>query len=385
MNVLNNENLNVLIQERQGPCLSVFTPTHRRWNELSQDMLRFKNIIKETEKKLSESGMSAGQIEKFLQPVYKISDDREFWNHQQDGLAIYVAPDEFYTLRLPFRFKEKIFLNKKFYTKDLLPVFNGDRDFYVLALDVHNIRMFRGYHYSVREINMGKTPVNMDDTLGLDNDWEKKMQYRAEISTGNTHRANFHGHGVRNDATMRKRDILRFFEMVNDGVINILKNERAPLILAGVEYVIPLYKEANKYPNIYEDYLKYDTDITRDNDLHERASTLLEPYFDSQIQQELEHYGDLASSERASDKAEDIIKAAFENRVAVLFVNTDEEIWGKFDINDYSAAVHNQKEPGDEDLMDLAATQTLLHNGTIYTLDKKRIPNNRSMAAIYRF
>jgi hypothetical protein len=385
MDVLNNDILTMLIRERPGPCLSVFTPTHKEWNGITQDMLLFKNQLKEAEKILTDSGMPAAKINKFLAPAYNIAEDREFWNHQQNGLAIYISEDEFYNFKSPFSFQPNIYLNNRFYTKHLLPVYNGDREFFVLSLDVHNIRMFRAYHYSIKEIDLGEFPVNMDVTLGLDNDWEKKMQYRAEISRGNTHRANFHGHGSRNDATMRKRDIQRFFELVNDALVNLLKDEKAPLILAGVEQSVPLFREGSKYGNLYEEYLPIDVDFTDPIEMFDKANKLIEPYFHENIEKDLIRYGNMSGTGKATDSPGEILKAAHENRVSVLFVNTDEEIWGKFDIENYSTIVHKEKHPGDEDLVDLAATQTLLRNGTIYTLPKEKMPNGASVAAIFRF
>jgi hypothetical protein len=385
MDVLNNEVLTMLIQERSGPCISIFTPTHRQWNELNQDMLRFKNRLKEAEKILADSGMSSGEVSKFLHQGYRYADDREFWNHQQDGLAIYISNDEFYDVRVPFSFQPKVYLNNRFYTKHLLPVYNGDRDFFVLSLDVHNIRMFRAYHYKIREMDLNGVPVDMDEALGLDNDWEKKMQYRAEISRGNTQRANFHGHGARNDATMRKRDIFRFYEMLNDALMNILKNEKSPLVLAGVEQSVPIYREANKYQHLYEQHLQIDADHTEPNELFDKANRLLDPYFNENAEKDLKKYGDMKGTGKASDNPGEIIRAAYENRVSILFLNNEEEIWGKFNKEDYSTEVHQEKLNGDEDLVDLAATQTLLRNGVIYTLPKNKIPNGRPMAAIFRF
>jgi hypothetical protein len=385
MEVLNNEVLTMLIQERQGPCLSIFTPTHRQWNELNQDMLRFRNQLKEAEKILSDNSMSSGEINRFLEPAYRLAEDREFWNYQKDGLAVYISENEFYEIKSPFNFPAKIYLNNRFYTKHLLPVYNGDRDFFILSLDVHNIRLFRAYHFNIREIDLGNIPVNIEDALGIDKDREKSLQFRTEISTGNTHRANFHGHGVRTDAAMRKKDIARFFEMVNEGLINILKNEKSPLILAGVEQSFPLYREANKYPNLYKEYLQVDVDFIDPNELYDRANTLLDPYFNDIIEKDLIRYGNSITSGRASDSIEDILKAAYDNRVSVLFVNPEVELWGKFDKEKYKTILHNSKQNGDEDLVDLAATQTLLRNGTIYTLSKEKMPNENSVAALYRY
>jgi hypothetical protein len=46
---------------------------------------------------------------------------------------------------------------------------------------------------------------------------------------------------------------------------------------------------------------------------------------------------------------------------------------------------HQEERPGDDELLDLAATQTLLHGGAVYGVEPDEVPDGQLVAAVYRF
>ena len=63
-------------------------------------------------------------------------------------------------------------------------------------------------------------------------------------------------HGAGSGSASAKDDLLRYFRLVEDGLTEFLKGDRVPLVLAGVEYLLPIYKEANTYPNLIDMVIK---------------------------------------------------------------------------------------------------------------------------------
>jgi hypothetical protein len=59
--------------------------------------------------------------------------------------------------------------------------------------------------------------------------------------------------------------------------------------------------------------------------------------------------------------------------------------WGSFDAAEQTLEMHVEAQPGDEDLLDLAALQTLAQGGTVYEVRPEQMPDNAPMAAIYRY
>ena len=60
----------------------------------------------------------------------------------------------------------------------------------------------------------------------------------------------FHGHDIADD---EKTNILRFFHSVNEGLNALIEDKTIPMILAGVDYLLPIYREASTYQNVLKD------------------------------------------------------------------------------------------------------------------------------------
>ncbi len=52
----------------------------------------------------------------------------------------------------------------------------------------------------------------------------------------------------------------------------------------------------------------------------------------------------------------------------------------------YALPSHCQsEEPGDEDLLDLAAVKTFLNSGNIYAVEPEKVPGGEPFAAVFRY
>ncbi|MDX2243921.1 MAG: hypothetical protein NW224_24865 [Leptolyngbyaceae cyanobacterium bins.302] len=47
--------------------------------------------------------------------------------------------------------------------------------------------------------------------------------------------------------------------------------------------------------------------------------------------------------------------------------------------------IHNDAQPGDEDLLNAAAIQTLFHGGTVYAVEPQNVPDDAPVAAVFRY
>ena len=64
----------------------------------------------------------------------------------------------------------------------------------------------------------------------------------------------------------------------------------------------------------------------------------------------------------------EIIPAAHEGRVRVLFVGDERDAWGEYDASEGRVRVHPTRVNGDTDLTELAVAETLLHGGDVHVL-----------------
>lgn len=93
----------------------------------------------------------------------------------------------------------------------------------------------------------------------------------------------------------------------------------------------------------------------------------------------------MAGTGQTATRAEEVIPAAIQGRVEILFVALGVQVWGRFDPNAYAVHVHDAPEPGDEDLLDLAAIHSWLNRGVVYAVAPEDIPGGNHLAAIFRY
>jgi len=380
---LTRDEVRLLLQQSPGPCVSIFLPTHRAGAEIQQDPIRLKNLLGEAETKLSGGGLRHAQAQAILEPARKLLNDTFFWHYQSDGLALFLSSDLFRYHRVPLEFTELVVVTHRFHIKPLLRLFTGDGMFYVLALSQNEIRLLQGTRHRVDEVELEHVPASLRDALKYD-DPEKQLQFHTPAPVGRGRRAAiFHGHGAGVDDAKDK--ILRYFRQINGGVQELLKDEQAPLVLAGVDYLFPIYKEANTYRHLMSEGIPGNPEALRPAELHERAWSIVKPYFRKVQDEAAARYRRLAGSGQASHDLETILSASYQGRVDELFVAVGVQKWGTFDPNLSAAQFHAKSEPGDEDLLDLATLQTLLNGGAVFALEPEMMPDEAPLAAIFRY
>jgi hypothetical protein len=383
MSLLTPTELKTLAEKREGPFVSIFMPTHRLGAETEQNRIRLKNLVKEAETRLVEYGLRRPEARTLLQPARIRVDDSTFWQRQSDGLGMFLAPDFSRTYHLPLNFEELLVVANAFHLKPLLPLLKGDGRFYILALSQNDVRLFQGSRYTVNKVDIKNMPESLSEALWYE-DPQKQQQFHTGTPGGQGERpAMFHGQGVGVNDT--KDTILRYFHQIDRGLQKILKNEQAPLVLASVAYLFPIYREANTYPHLVEESIAGNPETMNAEELHRRAWTVVEPFFQQPQQEAMARYHELANTEKTSRDIREIVPAAHYGRVDTLFVAVGYQQWGYFESDTDTIHLHAEAESGDEDLLDAAAVQTFLHGGAVYAMQPENVPDRVPLAAIFRF
>jgi hypothetical protein len=389
------DDLRELTRKLNELCISIYMPTHRAGREVQQDPIRLKNLLGETEERLIAGGLRTPEAQDLLEPAQNLLWNSLFWQHQSDGLAIFLSSEVFRYYRLPFNFEALVVVTDRFHVKPLLPLLSGDGRFYVLALSQNEIRLLQGTRYSVSEVNLEHVPESLPEILKWD-DPEKQLQFHTTTRTPGGERvrptvkrkrpAIFHGHGVAS-ADDPKDHIARYFHRVDEGLGEVLGGTRAPLVLAGVDYLLPIYQGANTYPHLVDEGIEGNPEELSAEELHERAWAIVHPLFLTAQEEAAAQYRQLAGagSEQTSNDLKQVVPAAYHGRVETLFVAIGLQQWGSFDPHTSVVSLHEEAQPGDEDLLDYAAVQTLLNGGTVYAVESEKVPYEAPLAAVFRY
>jgi hypothetical protein len=255
----------------------------------------------------------------------------------------------------------------------------------VLALSHADVRLFACTPLTVAEVELGGTPRSLAEALRYDTP-QKQVEFRSArmARAGERGAAMFHGHAA--VAVDQNRDLHQFFRQVDEGVRRALGEPRAPLALAGVGYLLPLYRGANTYPNLLDRGVEGNPELLTGRELQQRAWEVVKPVFSAQVQVAVERYYRLASTSlQATDDLETIVRAAHRGRVDLLWVARQAHRWGRYDPDTDIVELRDTPNPGAEDLLDFAAAHTLLNDGTVRVVEPAQVPDEVEIAAIFRY
>ncbi len=380
--------LKQLAETRGAACVSIYMPTHREGAEVQQDPIRLRNLLAEAERRLLGLGWRTPDVQAMLAPASAWLAPHNFGQRQWEALSFFFAPNLFRHHPLPFGSRELLVIGNRFHLKPLLPLLRPDGVFYILALSQNQVRLLQGTRHTVAEVDLANVPRNLADALRYD-EKEKQPQFFAAMRTAGGPSAGVQVMHMGRGAVPEdpKTDLLRYFHQIDDGLREWLGASQALLVLAGVEYLHPLYREANSYPHLVDVGLPGNPDDLRPADLHARAWEIVRPKIVRVREEAVARFKRLhgEGAGRASTMVEDVAAAAAFGRVETVFVDSESQRWGHFDPVTGDAQVHGEPEPDDEDLLDLAAVQTYLNGGAVYALPPERMPIAEPIAAIYRY
>jgi hypothetical protein len=387
MNVLSKDDLTTLLEGRPGWHISMFMPMIPRGAETQQNPVRCKTLLRQAEEQLLACGVLPQEAQDLVQPVQHLLADHGFWQRQNQGLALFLAPQTLREYRTPFPLDELVVVTHRFHIKPLLPLLTGDGHFFVLALSQKEVRLLQGTRYSVSEVALQGVPQGIAEALRYEDVEKKGHHYPGSQGRPAGGVSPLAGHGVGiEDATHEPQDhILRYFQQVDAGLRTVLRNEHAPLVLAGVEYLLPIYHRANTYPYMLEGRVTGNPEGLRPEELQERAWAIVQPHFQRAQDAAAAQYRQLAGTGRAASDLGAIVTAAYDGRVDTLFIAVDRQEWGCFHGENRTVEAHREASPGDDDLLDVAAMYTLLKRGTIYAVGLEQMPEHTPAAAILRY
>jgi len=385
MDSFSSDDLRELIKRQEGLCVSIFLQTYKTGPDVQQNPIRFKNLLGEAEEQLRKMGFRSNKVGSFLQPARRLLRNTLFWQHQDDGLAVFLSPTLFRNFCLPSTFEDLAVVTDRFHVKPLIPLLGSWGKFYILALSQKKVRLLQGTHYKVFDVDIEEVPKGLADALKYD-DPQRQLQFHTGTpSSGGKRPAIYHGQGVGTDEAQHKVNILRYFQMVDSGLHEFLKGKHEPLVLAGVEYLLPIYRDANSYQHLIDEGISGNPDNLSAKELHDQAWAIVEPFLLSAQQEDLNTYENFKGTGRTSNDVKEVVQAAYHKRVAKLFVALGLHKWGSFDPDTDTVKLHEEGKPGDEDLLDFAAVHTLLSGGTLHVVEQSLIPDNAPLAAIFRY
>lgn len=382
---ITREEIQDLLQLPGRPRVSIYMPTFRAGAETQQNPIRLKNLLRSIQEKLAESGTESAAAAEMMAPVRELVDDHAFWQTQSDGLAVFFSPEVFRTYRLPTPLDELAVVNERFHVKPLFTLLAENRPFYVLALSLKSIRLIAATQHHAEELEIPDVPQSLTEALG---DLTRQYSQFQQPSVGARAIARspiFHGHGTGEDNL--KAEIVQFFNLADKALLKHMDRD-TPVVLAGVEYLLPRYKETTELPHVLDEGLTGNADGLSPEELRDKAWEIVEPVLTADRRKAAERYGDLLGTGRSSSRYDEILPAAHDGRIDTLFVARGVRLWGAYDPRKREVRLQEDQEAqhkGGEDLLDLAAIHAFQNGGQVYAVPQQEVPDGQAMAALFRY
>ena len=281
MELISKDEFSELIHYRSENCISIFIPSHRSGVEVNEkkDAIVLKNALQAVNTMLQNKGLNPATIDGLLKPAYELYNNEIFWNNQSDGLALFIADGFFKVIQLPFAVTEEIYLNSSFYVSPLLPAITDQQEFYLLVLSKKDAKFYQGNAFGLQRIEVEGLPNGMDDVVHFEEKEDRELFRQG--GKGGTGSAAFHGHG--DGQPDDKTNIGIYFQEVDRTLFaEVLHDKHLPLLLAGVEYLIPIYKSVSRYNFIEEDAITGSQEHEGLNALFAKSREKLSDYFEQQ-------------------------------------------------------------------------------------------------------
>lgn len=377
--MITRETILDLIEKAGNPSISIFLPTHVKGEQVQQDPIRFKNLLKKAEQQLADYEVDPSTIDNILEEPKKLLDQPFFWQHADKGLAVFITEDTFEYFRVPLNFKEQLLVDNHFLVTPLIPMITLEGSFCMLALSQKNIRLLKCTRDSVEPIKLEDAPDSLEEYLKFDVN-ERHLQHHSGQGKG---RAIFHGQGGSGETD--NKEVENYFKAVENNVTSILRKRNDPLIVAGVDEAIAVYKKVNHYSRLMGDAVKGNPDPLSDEEIKDKGWQFIKSYFLQDMYDDIDRYGDLMGSNKQSDNLSQIVEAAYYGKVDSLFVTIGVHSWGRFDQERDTVHHSPNQVNGEHDLINAAAIKTITQGGNVYALHKEDMPKSSSIAAIFRY
>lgn len=382
--VLTKELFTDLVNYHGDLCVSAYLPTHRAGVDVNEnaDNIAFKTLLQNIAGTLKQQGRDQTTIQRILEPGYELLRNDGFWKALNNGLAVFMSDGYFKYVKMPDTPIQEVLVNSSFMVKPLVNAMTVNEYFYLLVLSKKQAKLFKADAFDMTLVEIDEMPNGVTDVVHFEEKDDEKL-FRSEGAQGGKS-SNLHGHGAGKPS--EKEHLALYMDEVDETIWKeVLNRENVPLLLAGVEYLLPIFKSVSQYNNIWPEVLTGSREHDDVKSLFQEARKVMEPHFRERTKKALTIYANQSATALTSSIAADVMPAAHYSQVAHLFVKRGKHIWGTFNEMDNVLDIHEEKQDGDECLIDKAVIKTILNGGDVHFVSDEDMPGDTNIAAVMRF
>ena len=241
--------LDALMSFRNPHCLTLYSPYIETSSSENPNRIQLKNLLKKASQLLLADSLKQREINIILQPVNQFIENSEFLSKYPHNLALFISNDFFGYYRLPpKKIKPDVIVDKKFKLLHVEKLINNNLNYFVLSVSYNGAYLFSGDCYQIKK---QKISNSMKQELNID-ELPHERQFH-NVAPASMSKKSERSHGQYNETQVNKDLLIKFFRKIDHKLHVLFKNKKTPLIIAGVDYLLPLYRKVNTYPYLLND------------------------------------------------------------------------------------------------------------------------------------
>lgn len=368
--------------------LTLYLPLENTINEGRIGAATLREMRKLAAGTMESRRLSAAEKEELLYPLDAVIDASGDGIFQGHGMAIFASERMTKILILRDTPKPFLELDRHFRLDPLHQALAGRDRFRLLELNLQSIRLWEGDSISMHPVSLEGIGTNIKDAVHFE-DEDAQTRFRTNsgpIGAGNSRGQGSAYYGAGGENQDRKNAYLNFFRKVDRGLVSKLTEERQlPLILAGVGYLMPMYREVNSYPGLSALQIPGAThEEGSKQELHRKTSSLLLSAWNREIGKTLDFYRENRATPRTVSGYADVVRSACYKRLTHLFIRKGDIRWGSFSASEGKTETFDAYRPGARDLVNLSVARTLMEQGRVFALEESEMPEGSAIAGICR-
>jgi hypothetical protein len=366
----------------EGPCVTVYMPlAEGTANQAAKaNVLEWRELLRQLETKAQDFGPRSRSLVEPLRDWDAFLPDS---SPQGQSIGVFRSADVFRVAWLDERVPSRAVVGPHFFIRPMLPELTRNKTFYILALSQKNVRLLRCTMRSSEEVSFPQsTAKNFDEYMNTAKpDHVLDNRSSAGPDVGGSKGVMF---GTTADREAKDQYLAHFYGQIDRGLNEALRGQNKPVILAGVDYEIALYRSGSKFPRLAAEAVEGAPNSLKAGEMHARAIDAIQRCYDRKIDEALAEYNHKVGG-GGTNRLKDVVTAAHDGRVLTLLVSNSLETKGVFDQATHTVKGRQTGTTEDEDLINDAAIQTILHGGQVFVAPNGKMPQGSAVAAIFRF
>lgn len=289
------------------PAVSIFVKTHRQHPANEQDPIALKNQLKVAEERITNE-YDSGTAATILEKIHAKTDELNH-NYNLDTLAIFASQDDVQVLRLPFDAQERVIIDERFATRDLIRDMASAVHYYVVVLgrdqarliEAANERVVKEFdHDDQAQQNMESIPFPI----------ENNSLYKT--GDGSSDRS------ANNESSYLKE----YFNRVDKSVQELWGEHKMPLVIVGDNRNISYYKEVCDRPENIIGAVSNVTELEDGSAQHivDGVQEAVEAYRTSLHEEALGEIDKARGAEMLRTDLQEVYRAAFQGAGETLYL-----------------------------------------------------------------